>query len=607
MSKDFIEKRIGSSSIAEARRQQKELSYFTQSKIQQPITEEYINTWAQRKYQTNEEFLNWVKTIFGTNNFLSVFKFLRNPVPSSKVVNNKIIPQLERVLFSEDSFFKYTIKGNPVEEPENLDSVHFSEWMLNSMLFRHNDILVTDLRDTNEPFRDLISIENVVALRSEKSVIKQLAFTASIMVLDDRNTGHKEETTSHNKRGTHHNDQNTHHEEKGFLYMDAFNYIFYDQDLVPILTVPHDLGECPADYIVPEAFSDDDIVRKSIWSFVRGDLEEFTFLKTLQRMTEPNGAIPVTAILKFKNKNLDGSLDNSVDNDDVDSIEGEPNAPLSIKSQQSRFQTEVVGKQTDVQTGTLIEVTPRLLEGGGVDAAAVQNYIKHFYMPVEAMDYLNKRISEIQNDLIQSVTGDFKEQNEAAQNELQVGKGYKSKEDCLRKVSKGLSRIRWRSDFKMLALEFGPDSVTNEAFYGSAFFPESQDELYDLFEKAPNPIERKNTLKRLNRNKNRFNKDQSQRTDIEYDLMPYAADKDFQVAVDSQRIDGITFQYQTRFPYWIAVFESTFGDLVLFWEGLGDSPDSTKLLVINNFITDLIKASGVQLEPPEPKPIKVNT
>jgi len=576
VSKEFIEQRVGGKSIAEARRQQKELAYFTQSEIQQPVTQQYLEQFAERKYTGSDEFLNWLKTIFGTNTFLSAYKHLRFPVPSAKIVNNKIRPQLERVFFSEDSFFKYTIKGKQVENPESLDSVQFDEWMLNSMLFRHNDILITDLKDVNTPFRDLVSIDNVVALDSSKSVIHRLAYSAAVNIA--RADGTLELIN-------------------GFLYMDAFEYIFYNDQYEALLTVPHDLEECPADYIVPEAFANDDIVRKSIWSFVKPELEEFSLLRTLQKMSDVNGTIPVTAILQFKDKEVDGYTE------DVDGTDAQPNTINAMSSQNARQQTEVVGKQTDVQAGGIIKVTPRLKEDGSIDVGAVQNYIKHFYMPVDAMTFVDKRIKELQNDIIQSVTGDFKEQNESAQNEKQVSKGFITKEDSLRKISKGLSRIRTRSDFKMLALEFGRDVITNEAFYGSDFFPESQDELYDLLEKAPNPIERKNTLIRLNRNKYRFNKDKAQKIEIEYHLMPYASDKDFEIAVENQRVGAVEFQYYTRFTYWIGVFEATFGDLLEFWEGMGEQSDSAKLIFINNLITDLITKAGLN----EPEPEQTNT
>ncbi len=570
MSKEFVEKRVGSASIAKAVRQQTDLSYFTQSSIQEPVTQAYIEQWANRKYAGSDQFLNYIKTIFGEKTFLSFYKYLRYPVPSAKIVNSKIRPQLERVFFSEDSFFKYTIKGQQVETPESLDSVKFSEDMLSAMMYRHNDILITDLEDVNKPFRDLVSIENVVALRSSKSVIHQIAYSASVSIKkeDDRIEV-----------------------MNGFIYMDDKDYIFYDKDFNPVLTIPHDLGECPADYITPEAFSDDDIVRRSLFSDTRPDLEEYSFLRTIERMTTPNGTIPTTAILKFKNKGTDGE---DIDDNGDDK---QPNLPMSVSGQQAKLQTEVVGKQTEIQVGSVYDITARMKDDGSIDTNAVQNHIKFFYMPVDAIKELREKLVTLENDIIQSVTGDFKEQNETAMNEKQVSKGFTTKEDSLRKVSKGLSRIRKRSDFKMLALEFGRDAVTNEAFYGSDFFPESQDELYALYEKAPNPIERTNTQIRIIENKNRFNPDKKKEQIILLRLIPYASDIDYKSALESQAVTPENIQYQTRFPYWISHFETTYGDLLVFWEGLGDASDAEKLTIINNLILQEVKPAIV-LPPP---------
>ncbi len=87
--------------------------------------------------------------------------------------------------------------------------------------------------------------------------------------------------------------------------------------------------------------------------------------------------------------------------------------------------------------------------------------------------------------------------------------------------------------------------------------------------------------------------------------MPYSSDKDFDYAVDSQRISDLDFQYYTKFNTWIGQFEAKFGDLLTFWESMGDQPNSTKLIFINNLITDLITAAGLN-EPPEPEPTNTN-
>ncbi len=560
MARKFIEERHGASSIAKAKKQQDQLSYFTQSDLQEDITQEYIKQWADRNYATNDEFLNWVKTVFRTDNFLSFYKYFRSPLASARLVNDRIIPQLQRVFFAEDSHFNYTIDGQEVQEPEELNVKTFNEWIFNAFMFRHNDIVITDLKDVNEPFREIISIDNVVSIDSSNSVIHRLAYTATVVLIDENGEAVK---------------------VNGFLYMDAHVYAFYDRDYVLKLEIPHDLGECPADYISKEPFSKDDVVRKSIYSYIREQFEEYVFLKTLQRMTEPNGAIPIVTQLKTginkDNKDRKGETTK------------EPMASNGIGGQQAFPYKEQNGSDSTLQTGTIVKVPMIKKDDGSLDMDAVKNFLNFFFIPVESLDYLNKRIGEIEDSIIEALLGNM-DQNKERKNELQVKSGFVSAEDKIRSLSLQMSRLRKRSDFKFLALQHGKERVTNDAFYGSDFFLESQSELYGLFEKSPNPLERRNILLRTARNRNRFNPKRAQREVILYHLMPYAADKDFDQAVDNQAVDAVNFQYQTRFNYWIGVFEAEFGDILLFWESMGDDPNSTKLIVINNIITNIITA-----------------
>lgn len=574
MSREFIENRIGSSSLAEAQRQQKQLSYFTEGSIQQPINKQYIKAFIERNFTTDDEHLNWIKTIFGDKNFLSYYKYLRNPVPSASVVNNKIKPQLQRVFHSEDSFFNYTVRGQKVEEPEELQSAVFNDWILDALLFRFNDILVNDLSDINTPTRYLISIHNVVALRSVHSVIKQIAYTAKLDVVAE--SGELKTL-------------------KGYLYIDDEAYIFYDDDYNEVKNVPHDLGECPADYISPEPFKDDDIVRKGWFSFMYGKLEYYSFLKTLERMVLPNGGIPTTATLKFR--------DNEDDEEDVDSLDDEPNNPMAISSQGAKYQREVSGKANESQAGINFDVEARLKDDGSIDSVAVQNFIKHFYMPPESLNMLRERILEDENDIIQSATGDFKEQNEAAQNEKQVSKGYMSKQDVLRSVSKAISRIRKLSDRKMLSLKYGAESVDVQVFYGSDHFQETQDELFNLLEKAKNPIERKKILIRISDNKFRFNPEKRLENRILYNLMPYVHDDDFKTAIDVGMVSTPDFHYQTRFNYWVGLFEAKYDSVVNFWQAMEGRSDSEKYTFIDQLIRNIINESEVV----EPQKVETNT
>lgn len=572
MSKEFIEKRVGATSIAKAVKQQEQLSYFTQSSLQEDISEKYIEAWANRNYQGNDEFLSWIKTIFKTDNFLSFFKYFRNPLASARLVNDRIKPQLQRVFHSEDSYFKYVISGEEVATPEELEVVDFNEWMFNALLFRHNDILITDLKDVNQPFRQLVSIKNIVALESHRSVIHRLAYSAVVVIK---------------------NDDGTLREEHGFLYLDSENYIFYDKDIKPILTVPHDLGECPADYVSREAFSDEDIIRKSMFSYEREQFEEYVFLKTIQRMTEPNGAIPIIVKLADRKKD-DGSTQEG-------STNKQPPMSANIQGQApSEFQKEAAGSNYPTQVGNLIETPIIRKDDGSIDMDVVQNYLNFYFIPVESLKYLNDRIIEIEKSIIVNLLGELRDQSGERKNEIDVKSGFVSAEDKLRNVSAELSRIRERSDFKFLALEHGKDNVMNEAFYGSDFFLESQKDLYDLFALTPNPLERKNVLLKLAKNRNRFNKDRAKREEILYSLMPYAADVDFDKAVEKQAMTDVTFQYQTRFNYWIGVFEAQFGDILIFWNVM-EGTSSERLLVINNQIILIIEQAIVPIPKPEPK------
>ncbi|WP_428743190.1 hypothetical protein [Tenacibaculum sp.] len=557
MSLDFIKNKTNCNGLDSAVKQQEQISYFTQSSIQGEINLEYLKEWSNRKYITNDYFLNWVKAIFKTENFLSFYKYLRYPLASASLVNDKIKEPLARVFHADDSYFKYTIRGNDVDIPEELEADSFNEKMFNALLFNYNDILVHDLIDINKPYRDIIPISNIVAIDSKDSIINKIAYTATAKI-----------------NGI---------DEVGYLYMDSENYIFYNKSLDnALLTIPHDLKKCPADFISKEPFKsgESDVVRKSIFSYVREELEEYTFLKTLQRMTEPNGAIPVVT-----------QLDTNVKSKTA--LKGNPGEPMSankIGSQSPTLKSEVIGDGNDspLQTGTRVKVPMVKDSDGNVNMDIVKNYLNFFYTPVEALDYLNGRIQEIEKDIIVSILGDYSEANESAKNELQVSKSYENKQDKLRKLSNQLSRIRNLSDYKMLALKYGADSVMVDCFFGSDFFLESQEDIYNLFAKSPNPIERKNLLVRLSQNRNKYNTNKAEREKVLYELMPYASDKDFDKAIARGIVDDDTFAYQTRFTYWIGQFESLYGDIVYFWN-IMEGTDSEKLTIINNLILKLIK------------------
>lgn len=558
MSKDFIKDKVGQKDLIEARRQQSQLSYLTQSSIQEDVNLAYIEKiTCGTEYRSDDPFLTWVNAVFKPDNFKTFFKYLRFPLATSRLVQDMIRPHLERVFFSEDGYFHYTIGGDRVPTPEELNTKEFDSILFDALLFRHNDILVHDLEAVNTPTRYIIDIKNVVAIESKDSKINRVAFTSTI------------------------NDPNTGDPLDGYIYIDAEQYIFYDREFkLEPLVFPHDLGETPADYISGKPFdSKRDAIRASVFTYVREELEEYVFLKTLQRMTEPNGAIPTVTKLKSASKAGNVNQEGSTKKEQ---------GPMSASSLKTDLRKTNGGAPT--QTGTVHEVSAFRTDDGAIDMDAVKHFLNFHYMPVESLEFVNNRIKEIENNIVTSVVGDYQEQNnENSKNELQVNKSYDQKQDKLRRFALNLSRIRKLSDEKFLKLQHGPDRVQVDLSYGTDFFIESQEDLYMLFKESPNPIERQTILRRLAQNRGRFNKRRADRDELLYRLQPFSSDGDFQIARESNMVDDITMLLQLRLSYWLSIFESNYGDVLDFWEVLGDIDDNQKLVVITELLNQIIK------------------
>jgi len=556
MSVEFVKEQEGIGYVRQAYKQQKQLSYFTQSEIQHDVTTEYLRQWSQRNYAGTDYFLTWVKQIFRQQNFISFFKYMRKPLPSAKLINDEIKPQLKRVYFADDSYFKYSIRNKEVECPDDLKNETFENLLFNSLLFNHNDILVHDLNDINSAYRELLCINDVVAIDSDDSIIEKIAYKAEVKI-----------------NGI---------EVEGYLYMDDSVFIFYDKNYNELSNISHDLKRCPACWISNEAFStENDIVRKSIFSYVREELEEYVFLKTLLKMTEPNGAIPITVKLKTKTNSLEGSDFKGINSQ-------EPMSSNELGSQKAEY-----GKDTNssngsiMQAGSVIEIPQIKKADQSIDTDLIQNFAKFFYIPVECLDYLNKRIQEIERSIIANVLGDYQQNNDAAKNETQINSSTHNKQDKLRAISMNLSWVRNQSDLMLLGLQYGIENVGVSLFYGSDFFLDNETELFNLFQKAPNPIERRNLLLRIGKTKYRFNKGRAERETILYTLLPYASDTDFDKALSQNLVDNTTKQLQLRFNYWISLFEARFGDISVFYNNLKAS-NSEKIIMINNLLIDLI-------------------
>ncbi len=569
MSKAFIEEKHGSLYLEIARRQQRQLSFFTKSQVQREFGVEYWKTWAERKYYTDDYFANYIKEILRTENFITVYKHMRYPLPSAKLVNDEISPQLKRVYYADDSYFKYIVKNKRVESPEDLDNETFENELFNATLFNYNDVIIHDLSDVNKPFRHIVSIDKVVSIESVKNKIKRIAYCATIDYV---------------------NAMSEVEQKTGYLYIDDKRYSFYDEslNLVQGYDIPHDLGECPACWISNEAFdTKSDIVRKSIFSFVRPEFEEYVFLHAMWRVAETAGAIPITVKLETD--------DGSKDGESVDSLPNEPNTYDAMSSQQSSMGTPLPNNGDGmVQVGSRVDVPISALRDndGKLDVSVLEHFFKFFHFPVETLEYMRDRIKDIERSIIANALGDVNQNNDTAKNEKQISRATDNRQDKLRSLSLCLSWCRNQTDKMMLGLRYGIKAVSVSIFYGSDFFLDNENDLYLLLKSCPNQIEKRNLLDRIAKTRYRFNKGRMERELLLYSLMPFIADSDFTTASANFLVDDKTKLLYLRFNYWISQFEAEYGDIVEFFEGAGDST-AKRWVNTNDLLTALIPENTV--------------
>lgn len=561
MSKEFIQAKVNANYISNAVRQEEQLSYFLESDLQESfITHEYIQQWASRKYQSNDYFLNFIKSVFKDDVFLKFYKYLRRPIPSTKLIKNRIEPQLKRMFVSENADFRYSVKGvDQSKIKEDLNIKIFEQDLFYHILFKHNSIIIASVSD-EKATRFFLDIKNVISIEESNNSINRIAFNAVANIGGEI--------------------------KKGIAYYDKQQFAFYDYkyELIgePLI---NDLGYVPAHFIVNKKFNREPIIKESLFSYMREELEEYVFLKTLQKMTEPSGAIPVTTTIEIEkeSEDIDGTFEPVIDE--------------VMSSQKAKEYSTNPPKSTGLlQPGMVHEIPLGAIQDneGRLDTDLLNNFISFKFIPVDILTYINERIQQIEDSIITTTVGDILGRREEAQNELQVEKSLTTLQNNLLNIVEMMNRSRKLSDQDILKLNYGVNAVDEVfIFYGTDFLLDSVTKLYDDLEKAPNPIERKNILVRINQNKYKSNQEQLIRQNILYELLPYVSDKDFDIARNSNQVDNTTMQYQLRFTYWVQMFESKYGDIVNFYNSMEIEPIQ-KFILINNLIKQLINENNLR-------------
>jgi hypothetical protein len=573
--KEFVEKGVNASSVAEAVKQEQQLIYFTRSEIQADYP--FINNlqnWLDRNYTTGDAFMDYVKSVFKPDIAIKYFKFLRKPVVSAKIVNQRIIPSLKRVFHAEDSTFNYVVEG--IEDSEfnkDLMDPETFQLLFKNLLFYHNSIHVTDVsaNGDNMPLQFFIRIHKVRSIEvDEKGNIVAIAYRSCLIDSEGK-------------------------EIKGFTYIDDKAYKFYTEEkYIEIVNNPHDLGYCPARFISTDWIEDTKVVRKSIFSYIRPDMEEYVFLKTIQRMVEPNGAIPVAFRLDFEEETAGPETPGPENQPAGDGIMG-------AKTPERTSSTNGINPGEGLlNPGQIFDIPINQDVDGKIDSDVVQNMFHWVFIPTEQLEYLDKRIKDIEQAIVMAIIGDTIGQTEQPQNELQVQKSLTILQNTLRELSQNLSTVKTGTDRDYLNVRYGPTMVKFvQAYFGSDFFIETEDMLLKKLEKAPNPVERKNLLIRINANKFHKNPMKLGRMKILYNLLPFTVDADFNKAVAHELVDEPTKKLQLQFDYYINIFEATYGDIVEFFNEMENQTVAERYVVIKNLLNQIINDESSSTSTPD--------
>lgn len=545
MSLEFIQAGYNKSDLEKAVRQEKQLAYFTESKIQDTyLSELQIKQWAKKNYQTNDHFLNWVKSIFLTENFSFFVKYLRFPLQSAKLVKNVIEPQLNRVFVSDNSYFDY---GSDEDFNTILDIDTFETKLFYNYLYAHNSVLISDIKD-DKPYRYFVEIEDVLSIKHNENKITAIAFNGS------------------------------YEGSKVRIYIDSEKYCIYKNETLVKESI-HNLGYCPATFIAPE-FEDEFVIRRSIFSYIREDLENYVYLSVLLKQAYSNGIIPIVS-----------SLDVQIESENQQSPTNQPNSDYIIGSQAPSEYSTTGNQATQtsgiLQPGSVNKIPVMRKDDGSVDMEAVKYFINFHYLPVENIKKLEERVNEIRKDIISTIIGDVVSSNESSKNELQVGKSIIVLENTLISLADDFNVVRYNSDKAMLDLKNGVGKIEPKIFYGTSFFLQNESELMNQFATAPNPLERRNILETINKNKFKNNQDLRQRATILYKLMPFVSDKDYEQSSAKGLVDKPTSYLYLQFNKWISKFEAEYGDIVIFANTISKDKNEA-LIVINNLLLEMI-------------------
>jgi len=553
------------------------LAYFIQTHLNSDI---YINSdnSIENIWNGSNPFINWVKGWMRKDNFVSYLKFLRHPLPTASLVQDDIIPELKKVFDSTNPFFDYSFTSNAskLSSAEFLEKYegYYKNEIFSKLIYNHNSIVITDYKEKKKPYRYNINIASVIAMEpTGDGKIKRIAF-----------------------KGV-----NEYGEERYYYYTHEFYSVYIkknntEEEYTEETTNPHDLGECPADFISQDPLNSDSfVVRKSIFSNFLEKFENYVNYYTLQKMCLPHGAIPVITHYKNKEKACESSFA-----DGTKCVNGYVSGSNGVLNNKDKLlPCPICNTKTVIQAGTVIKMNiPKFGDNGERPFDLNANFVKFHYIPVDILNWWNEFVNEKYSEIkFQLVGKGVEDSNGQAKNKDQIARGNQTLENTLIELSSKLSKLQTSLDSKSLRIVYGKSFKSAYIDRGTDFYLETEFELRDSLNKAIDPIDKENIISRINYSIHKNNPTALERSNLLYKLLPYSTLTDAEF-IGMLGVNPEQKELRLNFNYYIDTFEAEYGDLNNFFnEYFGENVGmSKKLNVARKLLINIIDYESIQDE-----------
>lgn len=560
--------------INEAIAYEGKLAYFIQTHLNTDI---YINTERSiaEVWNSSNPFINWIKSWMREENFNSYMKFLRHPLPTCSLIQDDILPELKKVFDATNAYYKYNFSSKGIETSAN-DLIgkynnYYKDIIFDELVNNHNSIAITDFIDKKNPYRFLIKINTVKAIEPTLcGKIKRIVFVGV----------------------------NAEGKERWFYYTDEFFAVYIQEGDKFILDFqnPHDIGECPADFISVETLNINKfVVRKSIFSNFLEKFENYVNYYTLQKMCLPHGAIPVITHYKKNNAACERTFD-----DKTKCITGYISSSNGVLkgNKDKLIPCPICNPKTIIQAGSVIKLpVPKFGDDGERPFDLNANFVKFHYIPVDILKWWNEFVAEKYGEIRFQIVGrGLEDSNGQAKNKDQIARGNQILENTLIEFSAKMSKLQKSLDTKMLRIAFNSSFKDCVIDKGTDFYLETEFELRDSLAKAIDPIDKENLIERINYSIYKNSPQQLERSNLLYKLLPYSTLTDSEF-IGMEGIDPILRELRLNFKYYIDSFEAEFGELNQFFnEYFGENVNMIqKLQMTRDLLTkNIIDYESVQ-------------